>query len=367
MIGFSPRQESDIDQFLTNRAHGAVGWRTGPVSQADAWCVNGARAQLLPDGSVRIGSAEAGGRSVRLALTDVSRPIAFSQPLASLDLEPAYSFSIGEPASLCTVLDVMETRWLACTAVRRWLAGRLIAAEQTLTQRIYHLARGDRLLAVVDRTGDIGWLPGATVEELEAANWEGRPASAGFIPHSFRRTTISELVWDHAVRAKADLLPPRYRSSRIYLRRPPKIAPSLIGDDHVLVMKELDARPASFTELVQRTSLDSVRLAQALAALYMTGSITTNQRRAGPVLRAGSAATAALAANSSLWCLDREESGFGPHALAQVADLTVPASLSPSSSGAGAAVRDAGGGASVPHHQPARQPGIADGARQDRS
>lgn len=353
MIGFSPRQESDIDQCLAKRGQGAVGWRRGPVSQADAWCVNGARAQLLPDGSLRIGSAEAGGRSVRLALTDVSRPIAFSEPLASLDLEPAYSFSISEPASVCTVLDVMETRWLACTAVRRWLAGRLIAAEETLTQRIYHLVRGDRLLAVIDRTGDIGWLPGVAFEELEAADWEGRPGSAGFIPDSFRRTTISEVVWDFALRSTADLLPARYRSSRIYLRRPPKIEPSLIGDDHLLVMRELVVRPASFIELVQRTRMDSLRLAHALAALYITGSITTSKRRAGLAVRARSAATAALAAHPSLWCLPPEESGFGSHALAHAPDSTVPASLPTASSYAGAAVREEDGGDSLPHHQPA--------------
>lgn len=353
MIGFSPRQESDIDQFLTKRAHGAVGWRTGPVSQADAWCVNGARAQLLPDGSLCIGSAEAGGRSVRLALTDVSRPIAFSEPLASLDLEPAYSFSISEPASVCTVLDAMKTRWLACTAVRRWLAGRLIASEQTLTQRIYHLVRGERLLAVIDRTGDIGWLPDLADEELEAADWEGSPGSAGFIPDSFRRTTISELVWDYALRSKADLLPSRYRSSRIYLRRPPKIPPSLIGDDHVLVMKELVGRPASFTELVQRTGLASLQLAQALAALYLTGSITTDERRAGKAVRAVSAAMAAPAANSSLWCLPRAGSAFGSDALSQIADFTVPASLSSAASPPGAPAREDEEGTGLPRHEPA--------------
>ena len=86
--------------------------------------------------------------------------------------------------------------------------------------------------------------------------------------------------------------------------------------------------------------------------LYMTGSITTHKRRAGQAVRAGSAAPASLAANSSLWCLPREESGLGPHALAQVADLTVPASFSSASSCADAAVRDEHGG-SLPHHQPA--------------
>lgn len=244
MIGFSGEQEGEIERLLAARQGAAVGWRTGALSKADAWWINGARAQLLADGSLRIGSAEPGGRSVRLALADVSRPVAFCEPLASRDLEPAYSFRIDDRASVGRVLEVMETRWLACTAVRRWLAARLIGAEDVLTQRIYHLVQGDRLLAVVDRTANIGWAPGVTVADLEQAIWLGRPSSARFIPPSFQRTTIFELVWDYAVRSRADLLPARYRVRPIHFRRPPKIPAGLVGDDHLLVMRELVLREA---------------------------------------------------------------------------------------------------------------------------
>lgn len=350
LIGFNREQEGEIRQLLVSRAQAAVGWRTAALPNADAWWVNGARAKVLADGSVRIAPADPCGRSIRLALADVSRPIAFCEPLANHDLEPAYSFSISNPASVSAVLEVMETKWLACTAVRRWLAGRLIAASQTLSHRMYHLVCGEKLLTVINRALDIGWLPGVTIEELENARWVGRPLAAGFVPQSFHRSTISELVWDYAVHSPGDLLPARYRSHRIHFRRPPGIAPSLIGDDHLLVMRELVVQARSFTELEQRTGLEPAQLAQALAALYFTGSITTNERRADQSMRAGAATASAAPADSSQWWPSR--TGTGQGALAYVADFTVPTPLRHQCSPAGAARRE-DDGSNPARHTPA--------------
>lgn len=327
MIGFSHEQEARIEGALASRPDAAVRWRTGALSRADAWWVSGTRTQLLADGSLRVGSLEPGGRSVRLAMEQVTRPIAFSEPLAGRDFEPAYSFALEDPASMSTILAVMETKWLASTAVRRWLAGHLIAAERALTQRVYHLVREERLLAVVDRAEEIGWAPGLTVGELADASWLARPVSARDIPASYQRATISELVWDYTLRAQSDLLPARYRSDRIYLRRPPKVAPDRIGDDHLLVMRALAVRPGSFVELVERTGLGSVQLAHALAALYFTGSITSNPRRAGHAAASARIAAGASSTNASLWGPSKTGSGFDVVAIGQTADFTVPASL----------------------------------------
>lgn len=326
MIGFSREQECGIENALASRADAAVRWRTGALSRADAWWVSGTRTQLLADGSLRIGSPEPGGRSVRLALAEVNRPIAFAEPLANADFEPAYSFGIDDPASMSTILAIMEAKWLAHTAVGRWLAARLIASEGAPTQRIHHLVHGEKLLAVVDRAEAVGWVPGLTIEELAEASWVERPMGAGKIPHSFHRATISDLVWDYALRSQSDLLPARYRSDRIHFRRPPKIAPDRIGDEHLLVMRELVVRPATFAELAERTGLGSVQLAQALAALYFTGSITSNPRRAqhASPSRPGAGAPST---NASLWALSRNGSGFEAVAPAKGADFTVPAAL----------------------------------------
>lgn len=321
MIGFARAQEDRIEEALASRGDAAVRWRRGEPSQADAWWVCGTRTRPLADGSLRIAPSEPGGRAVRLALPQVSRPIAFAEPLARRDFEPAYSFALDDPASMAAVLEVMETKWLASTAVRRWLAGRLIAAEDALTHRIYHLLRGDALLGVVDRAEAIGWSPEATIADLAEASWIGLPPNARDIPQSFQRATISDLVWDYVLRAEFDLLPARYRSDRIYFRRPPRVAPGQIGDEHVRVMRELAVRAASFDELLERTGFGPDPLARALAALYFTGSITSNPRRAGQ-----EAPSPACSAASSLWAPSREGSPFGP-AAARTSRSTTPASL----------------------------------------
>jgi hypothetical protein len=279
VVGFSRGQELVIEKLLADRADAAVAWRIGALAQADAWWANGARTQPLDDGSLCIDPGEPGGRQVRLAPGDVSRPIAFSMPLASRDFEPAYSFRIDDPASMASVLQVMQTKWLAGTAVRLELAGRLIAAEHSLAGQDHELVGGGRVLAMLLRTGDVALMPGLTLDDLDDASWRSAPATAASIPASFQRTSISDLVWSFALRSQADLLPARYRSNPIYFRRPPKVAQALVGDEHLLVSRELALGPASFAELEDRTGLPSTELARALAALYLAGSITSNPRR----------------------------------------------------------------------------------------
>jgi hypothetical protein len=208
VIGFGNEHEQAVQRLLERDSGSSVAWRLGSVAEADAWWVNGARAQLLSDGSLRIGAGKPGARSVRLSLTEVDRPIAFSEPLVSPEFEPAYSFSIDDDASMRTMLAILQTKWLGNVAARLWLAARLLAADGTLTHRVYHIERGGRLLVVVDRSGDVGLAPTLTVEELEHASWSSRPSSAGSIPPSFLRVTISELMWSYALRARSDLTVP---------------------------------------------------------------------------------------------------------------------------------------------------------------
>lgn len=324
-VGFTRAQEEILGRLLAQRRESAVPWRTGSLPEADAWCVNGARTQLLGDGSLRVGPGEAGSRSVRLSLDEVDRPIAFSEPLASRDFEPAYSFRM-EPRSLQAMLELFHTRWLAGKAARLWLAARLVDAEHTLTHRVYHLTQNGRLVATIDRTGEVGLMPGLTVTDLGEAAWLARPSSAACIPPSFHRITISELVWSYALRTEADLLPTRYRSARIYFRRPPRVAQRLIQDDHLLVMRELVLRAASFEDLLQRSALSPVRLARSLAALYLAGSITANPQRARQAgLAAGFRGKASN--DESLWSPTRDRTGFGQSLSSLRPDFTVPARL----------------------------------------
>ena len=86
-------------------------WRIGERPEADAWWANGQRAQLLDDDSLRIASGVPGEPPVRLSLADVKRPIAFSEPLADPDFEPAYRFRLDEPATMAALLSLIQTQW----------------------------------------------------------------------------------------------------------------------------------------------------------------------------------------------------------------------------------------------------------------
>jgi hypothetical protein len=207
MIGFSRKQEQAVEQVLAGRADRAVRWRIGGMLDADAWWANGARTQLLADGSLRVAPGEPDGRPVRLSLPQVDRPLAFAEPLASREFEPALSFRFSDPASIQSVLTVMQTRWLAATAAHLWLASRLVATGRDLTHPVYHLESRGRLLAVINRSGDVGLMPVLTVEDLEDASWVGRPAAAKFLPPTFHRTTVAELVGRHALRTRAEVCP----------------------------------------------------------------------------------------------------------------------------------------------------------------
>jgi hypothetical protein len=202
MIGFSREQEQAVEQLLARRADPAVHWRLSGPAEADAWWANGARTQPQADGSLRVGAGDPGGRAVRLSLLEIDRPLAFAEPLAHGGFEPALSFRFTDPASIHAVLTVMQTRWLASTVARQWLASRLVAAEQALTDRITHVESHGRLLAVIDPAGSVGLAPSLTVQELEDASWVARPAAARFLPPSFHKTSVEELVLSYTRRTR---------------------------------------------------------------------------------------------------------------------------------------------------------------------
>ena len=185
LLGFDRADEAAIRRVLASRAPALARWRVGDLAEADAWWVHGAGVQLLVDGSLRVGP-------VHLAVTEVRRPIAFSRPVASSEFEPAYTFDVADPAGMADLLCTMEDHWVESKTARLWLAGRLSHLE--LETRVYHVLAGGRLLAVIDGAGAVGLAPGLTVAILLNAAWVRRPAAAAFIPASFQRTTVAELI-----------------------------------------------------------------------------------------------------------------------------------------------------------------------------
>jgi DNA-binding transcriptional ArsR family regulator len=115
------------------------------------------------------------------------------------------------------------------------------------------------------------------------------------------------------------VLPPRYRSSPIFFRRPPRLDPALVEEEHLLAMRELAIRPATYDDLKAQLEISDATLARTLAALYYVGSITTNRARATPTT---------VAAELRRGSRDGElRPGEAPLELADLRQLTAPAPL----------------------------------------
>lgn len=317
LIGFSRPQERLVESALASNERAAPAqWRLESFPDADAWFVNGARAQVLEDGSLRIPPGVAGERSVRLTLDAVDRPLAFAGPLGCAELEVAFVFEPANTGSIHDVLDTMASRWLCAAACHLWIA-QVLVTQPGYRSRIYHLVSGGRLLATIDRLGDVGVLPGVTLAELQQAEWSSRPVSAGLMPPKFVRASFSEVLWKFANRAEVPLVPDRYFTQPIYFRRPPRIAQRLLADDHLAVLKAVAAAPAGFADIQRATGLDAGRVSRTLSALYLTGAITTSLARAVAGRLSRSPGGADTASVSSAW-----SSSFCPGT-----DFTVPARL----------------------------------------
>jgi DNA-binding transcriptional ArsR family regulator len=143
------------------------------------------------------------------------------------------------------------------------------------------------------------------------------------VPQNFARASLALLMWRYVSRSPRDLLPVRYRTGSIYFRRPPRIDPVLVDEEHLLVMRELAIRPASYDELKARLDMQDVVLARTLAALYYVGSITANRLRAGPTPVAGELARASR--DPSRYAELR--SSHVPFEVTELRHLTAPAPL----------------------------------------
>lgn len=327
LIGFSAEQE----QYLANvlKAHSIkLPWQIWPFMEADALWVNGARAQLLRSGLVRIPAAEATSRGTQLNLKEIDRPVAFTLPLSGPDIQVPYSFNPLSTESVRTVLQKFEA-WLQPVAAQLALAEAIAQKEGNLTSRVYHLMLRGTLVASLNLGADaIGLSPAAALGDFALAEWSGRPASASTVPEHFVRMRISETMWHYAVRATDDLLPQRYRVSSIHFRRSPKIPQRMLKDTHLVLLRELASASRTFGELQARTGLGDAALARALAALYFAGSITADPRRAATTRPARAQdSEESLPASTAMPSMLDDESRLRQVGATPPGDWTVPAPL----------------------------------------
>ncbi len=110
-----------------------------------------------------------------------------------------------------------------------------------------------------------------------------------------------------------------------------RLAPRLLTDSHLLLMRELACAPADFDSLQQRTGLGAPALARDLAALYFVGAITSSRKRAAPLQQRYAADSRHPQQQSVLPSgLDSEPPASQPRTAWANADLTAPARIAPS-------------------------------------
>lgn len=318
--GFSPEQERAIQAAAG--ASRLTHWRCGPMTGADAWLINGQCAQHLGEGRIRVASRQPGGRSVQLQLSTARRPVAVAEPAPAGLPASVGRFDVARPESLLQAVGVFEFV-LAPEAAQFLLAAQIVEQQEVLAGGTFELRAKGQLIAVVDMKGDACVLPSARPANFEVGVWGRVDRERLRVPGNFVRTSLAQLMWRYASRSTRDLLPPRYRKGPIFFRRPPRLDPVLVDEEHLLAMRELAIRPASYDELKGRLGMADALLARTLAALYYVGTITTNRARAGPNSVAAELPRGSPAGSN----YGELRSGLVPLELTDLRQLTAPAPL----------------------------------------
>ncbi len=281
MAGFTPEQREQLNLLLSQLPRGWPTWHVGAFAEADAWLVSGEKSRPLSASTLKILAGLPTERAVQLNLEEVDRPIAFSLPLTSSDLDPMYTFDPASDASLYKVLKQFEG-WLRPLRSQFVLGGKLVERESQLQPGIYHVSHKGSLLAVMDfYEWRIGISPSAEPVDFALARWDRRPREAHDIPEHFLHSSLTQLRWIYAQRTERDVLPPGYRSKPVYFRHSPGVPQRWLRDSQLLLLRELSSEPGGFDDLRRRTGLTQAQLARDLACLYFARSVTTTPEKAG--------------------------------------------------------------------------------------
>jgi hypothetical protein len=326
LAGFNLEQQEQLRQVITQDQAGGLPWEFAQLTDADAFFVNGARTQVLADGTLRVAAGMPSGRSVQIAVAEMQRPIAFAQPLP-LSFNSPHVFDAHRPDSVRAMLAAFEDL-LRPLVAQVCLASQILEQESALGSGVCQVEAASGVqLAVIDLRGDVGLLTTASPLEFDNAMWTPVPRESAGIPDHFFRTSLSHLMWQYALRTARDVLPARYRTERLYFRRPPRLPQRLLNDAHLLLLRELAYAPATFAELQQRTGSVGAQLARDLAALYLVGAITSNPKRAAlPLSRREPAGETTMGGGSLPSALGQESAAAAPRLPRP--DLTVPAPMS---------------------------------------
>lgn len=330
LAGYAEAQQRTAAAAAVGASGGRASWVIGSFADADAWWLEGSRTMIMQNQHLRVQPAVPTGRSVQLALADVDRPVAFSHPVTAVGFQPALTFDLEDKAASVKVLHKFSDLLQAMLS-QFALASSISDQQPMLNSGSWEVLRGKDLLAVVDLRLGSGVLPGSTPADFAGASWCIRNHGAVVIPPNYARVSVSQLMWQYAQRTERDLLPPHYRSQKLYFRRPPRLPQRQLRDAHLLLMRELAEQPGmDFAELQQATGLGEAQLARHLSALYVVGSITSNPKRATAAgSRLPGSGTPAASSGQSMFNYSMLNPSCPPDVRRQQLDKTAPAPLLP--------------------------------------
>ncbi len=282
LLGFSRTDANLATAQILSAAVARSRWEVVPFEDADLW--------LIHSPSVSMGNRTSDGHGLHIANPDAphspltiyphqtSRPVAFTEPL---------------PASIDAVLSIELDNGYQCASrlndfanalpqlCNHFALGEQIASRQSnLHKGIYHLHFEGKQVAVVDfEAWQVSLLPAARAIDLALASWRHRPDEMAHMPLGFEVLALERLMWVYASRSKAPRLPASYQSEPIYLRRLSVLPQSWLHHDHMVIISLLSQQSMYLGTLSQQADLPLERLQACLAALYYSGTVTTDPQQ----------------------------------------------------------------------------------------
>ncbi len=277
LLGFD--QDEAIQATLKVQAAASANsrWQVVTFEDADMWLLQSSRV-TMGSGTLNIGNPAAPGSPMMIDPSQVSRPVAFTQPLPAA-IDAKLSINLEDAYECATALNQFARVLVRlCTF---FALGEQVASRQSGLERgIYQLHFESKLVAVVDLSlWQVGMLPDATPLELALASWRHRPYETNYLPAGFKGIALDKLMWVYASRTQTERLPPSYRTEPIHLRRLSVLPQSWLHQDHMNVIGLISQQPCLMSTLAQRTQLSDKRLASCLTALYYSGTVTTDPRQ----------------------------------------------------------------------------------------
>jgi hypothetical protein len=253
-------------------------WAVAAFEDADVLLVDSASVTVDENRGLLIRNPDAPDSPLTIYPHQTSRPVAFTQPLPAY-IDVVLGVSLDDAYDCAQALNTFTD--LLGTLCNHFALGEQIANRQSsLINNTYHLHFEGRLVAMVDvAQWQVSLAPDTRAFELSLASWRHRPNESQRFPPNFEALSLERLMWVYASRAQQPRLPEAYLSSRIYLRRVPVLPQSWLHEDHLNLIGHLSQQPSRMAGLVQHTRLPFKRLSACLAALYYTGTVTTDVRQ----------------------------------------------------------------------------------------